>query len=518
MKKTAFVALLAGMAAAASGQSLKVGDDAPKLSVEKFLKGKEVKSLEKGTPYVIEFWATWCGPCIAGIPHLSETQEKYADSGLRVIGVAGFERPQTTEERLAGLSTFMEERGDDMAYTVAYDDDRSMSADWMKPAERNGIPAAFVIDRQGKIAFIGHPMSAEFDEAVAKVSTKSAADDRPFALMVGDKAPELAISEWVKGSPVKKFEKGNVYVVEFWATWCGPCINGMPHVTELQKEYGDKVTIIGVNIWDDPANVEPFMKDRGEDKPSGDELMGYTVAIEAKDDDNDIRNGVMAKEWMRAAGRNGIPSAFIVDREGKIAWHGHPMQMDEPLAKVVAGEWDTAAESKKAEKVAAGQAQAQKLNQEYMQAMRSGDTDAAIKALDQLIEIDAERYAMAKYTTLLQADRYDDAYAFARDMMPHVQDNSMALNQIAWFMVDPEARPEQQDLDLALKAASRAAELTSHKDPAILDTLACVHWDRGEKEKALEIQKKAVEHAQGTQFEEELEGRLEWFKKELGKG
>src|SRR5690606_432472 len=114
--------------------------------------------------------------------------------------------------------------------------------------------------------------------------------------MTGNKAPKHAISEWVKCDPITKFEKGQVYVVEFWATWCGPCIAGMPHVSELQKEYGDKVKIIGVNIWDDPANVDPFMKDRGEQQ-SGDQLMGYRVAIEAKDDDSDVRNGVMAKEW-----------------------------------------------------------------------------------------------------------------------------------------------------------------------------------------------------------------------------
>ncbi len=70
-------------------------------------------------------------------------------------------------------------------------------------------------------------------------STTLAADtkERPFKLMVGDQAPALSIGNWVKGSPVKSFEPGKVYVIEFWETWCGPCIRNIPHVNEIQKEY-----------------------------------------------------------------------------------------------------------------------------------------------------------------------------------------------------------------------------------------------------------------------------------------
>src|SRR5262245_13119104 len=66
-------------------------------------------------------------------------------------------------------------------------------------------------------------------------------------LKVGDKAPALAVDVWVKGDKVEKFDNGKVYVVEFWATWCGPCIANIPHLGKVQKEFKEKgVTVIGV--------------------------------------------------------------------------------------------------------------------------------------------------------------------------------------------------------------------------------------------------------------------------------
>jgi thiol-disulfide isomerase/thioredoxin len=53
---------------------------------------------------------------------------------------------------------------------------------------------------------------------------------------VGDDAPPLVQGTYVQGEPVREFEQGKVYVVEMWATWCGPCVQAMPHVTELQRE------------------------------------------------------------------------------------------------------------------------------------------------------------------------------------------------------------------------------------------------------------------------------------------
>jgi thiol-disulfide isomerase/thioredoxin len=141
----------------------------------------------------------------------------------------------------------------------------------------------------------------------------------------GAKAPELSIKRWLKGTPVKALPKG-VVVVEFWATWCGPCVESIPHVTKLAKA-NPKATFIGVSIWEDDKGgaLEKFIADMGD-------KMDYNVAYSGN------QTG-MAQTWMAASGQNGIPSAFII-KDGIVQWIGHPMAMDKPLEAVVSGTHD----------------------------------------------------------------------------------------------------------------------------------------------------------------------------------
>jgi len=140
-------------------------------------------------------------------------------------------------------------------------------------------------------------------------------------LKVGDPAPKLQTGKWVQGEPVKDLAKGKAYVVEFWATWCGPCRASIPHLNETYNKFKDKgLIVIGQNCWErDDSLVEPFVKKMGD-------KMTYRVALDDKSSD---KAGEMAKTWMEAAGRNGIPSAFLVNTKGVIAWIGHPMALKE---------------------------------------------------------------------------------------------------------------------------------------------------------------------------------------------
>ncbi len=516
---TAAMMVLA-VGSAVNAQALQVGSNAPKLSVENWIRGTEVSGFEKGKVYVVEFWATWCGPCMKSIPHLSKLSDEMKD--VTFIGVAASEKGETSEAKQQVLTTWLgKDSNPQITYTVAFDADRSMIADWMKPAGQNGIPCAFIVNKDSKIEWIGNPLSvAEFDGALAKARGgsdgygKADPQDKPYALMVGDRAPELQIASWVKGDPITGFEKGKTYVVEFWATWCGPCIAGMPHLSELQKKYKDKgVTIVGVNIWDEAKNVKPFMDDKG-----GDEKMQYTVAIERMKEDK----GLMAESWMKAAGRNGIPSAFIVNGEGKVAWVGHPMQMDKPLEQVVAGTWDL--EKAAAEHLRVSQKEAEKQNamnadKKIAELYNDGKYDDGFKLLQKVADTDvtaARELAQNYFMGAMDKKNFEAAYRLGNQVVEAEIGNDWTfLNLMAWTIVDPQARPAKQDLDLALKASLRANKISEDKNPAVLDTVAAVYWDKNDRTEALKWQEKAVKHSGGTQFEAELKGRLEEYKKAM---
>src|SRR5579862_5518857 len=147
-------------------------------------------------------------------------------------------------------------------------------------------------------------------------------------LSVGLPPPSLEVAKWYKGEPVTGFDSNKTYVVEFWATWCGPCRESIPHLTELAKANKD-VTFIGVSIWEDEngTNISKFVKDMGD-------KMDYHVGYSSNKDG-------MAKTWMAAAGQNGIPTAFVVKND-EIKWIGHPMELGEPLSQIKAETFDEA--------------------------------------------------------------------------------------------------------------------------------------------------------------------------------
>lgn len=114
-----------------------------------WIKGSPVETFQSGHVYVVEFWATWCPPCRASIPHLTELQEKYQDKNLTIIGISN-EDPDVAKP-------FVEKMGEKMDYVVASDPQRKVHENYMKAFGIGGIPHAFVIDQKGQIVWHGHP-------------------------------------------------------------------------------------------------------------------------------------------------------------------------------------------------------------------------------------------------------------------------------------------------------------------------------------------------------------------------
>ncbi|WP_197231712.1 TlpA family protein disulfide reductase [Novipirellula artificiosorum] len=100
---------------------------------------------------------------------------------------------------------------------------------------------------------------AEATATVPNLPTRQS-DTPPAKLGIGDPSPSLHLAKWIKGEPVESTLSGKVHVVEFWATWCGPCRAGMPHISALQSEFSDEVAFIGVTR-ENESTVTGFLED-----------------------------------------------------------------------------------------------------------------------------------------------------------------------------------------------------------------------------------------------------------------
>ncbi|HYF14214.1 MAG TPA: redoxin domain-containing protein [Phycisphaerales bacterium] len=346
-------------------------------------------------------------------------------------------------------------------------------------------------------------------------------------LAVGDKAPALKVEKFVKGSPVTEFKPGHIYVVEFWATWCGPCVRGMPHLTDVQKKFDGKATIIGVNIWEENKYTDETLAKVQEFVRKKNDVMGYTVAY-------DGAAKAMDKAYMQAAEQNGIPCAFVVSGDGRVAYIGHPADenFEGTIQKLVDGKFDMEsaasdyqnqleqerkARAEAEKKVDPKVKEARKLMADGRALVEEGKVEEGFAKMDEAAAKSpnfAFGVGMTKFDHWMTKGDYAKASAVANKLIEGpAKDNPMALNQIAWGIVDPEAQIATRDVDTAMKAAQRASELTNNEDGAILDTLARCYWLKGDKAKAVELQKKAIEHA-----DSELKADLEKVLKEYEAG
>lgn len=283
-------------------------------------------------------------------------------------------------------------------------------------------------------------------------------------LWIGSAAPALQLSHFPRGEPIASLEPGQIYVIEMWATWCGPCIAAFPHVASLQEKYGDKIRVIGVNVWEGSegdARVEQINEFVAEHTE-----MRYTVAIE--------EGTAMVDTWMKPSGRSGIPAAFIVDGAGTVVWLGHPMAMDEPLEQVIKGEYDIEAAT---EKMWLGHLTSIAYDQMYI-AESKADTDRLHEVAGTLV--------------------FDAFY-----------DAPQPINAISWLLLNYEkATPEIYQL--AYNAAQRACELTDWEDWMILDTYALAAHKTGDNDTAVKWQKKAIERSHASD-KKLLESQLKLF-------
>jgi thiol-disulfide isomerase/thioredoxin len=160
----------------------------------------------------------------------------------------------------------------------------------------------------------------------------------PPEFKIGMTAPPIITEYWLN-EPTRKVDltDGRVYLIEFWATWCSPCLRKMPRLVELQKEIGeDRLAIVAISS-ESREGVTGFLDREGtNEQTAGSQVLEHSKSISIGVD----RDSYTLRAYMVASGFRAIPTLFIVGKSGQVEWAGSSEDCEAVLRQVLEGSWD----------------------------------------------------------------------------------------------------------------------------------------------------------------------------------
>ncbi|MBI3868981.1 MAG: TlpA family protein disulfide reductase [Verrucomicrobia bacterium] len=278
---------------------------------------------------------------------------------------------------------------------------------------------------------------------------------------LGTAAAPWTIREWIQGGPVSwgGAQDTNIYVIEFWATWCGPCLQSIPHLTRLRRKYQDRgVVFVGVSR-EEPEAVRPYVRRMGTN-------MTYAVALDSKD--------ATTRAYLGAFGESAIPRAFVIGRDRRILWTGHPLAgLDEIIQDILEGRYTL-------ERAKAGS--------EFLR--------------------DAQRYLLISSTV----GSTPETLRVGKRIVEEAKDQPHLLLQFAQVILF-DNRIKGRDLKLALDAANQAVAATKRQDLGALQIYAHALSMSSRREEAIAVVQEAIGRATQPAEKQALESDLAAFRK-----
>jgi cytochrome c biogenesis protein CcmG/thiol:disulfide interchange protein DsbE len=126
---------------------------------------------------------------------------------------------------------------------------------------------------------------------------------------IGKKAPEFHVEKWIGPQPETK---GKFILIDFWATWCGPCRKAIPELNNFHNKFKDKLVVIGISSESEETVLKMTTP-----------VIEYYSAFDTK--------RKMEKELKVV----GIPHCILIDPDGIVRWQGFPLMEGYELTEKV---------------------------------------------------------------------------------------------------------------------------------------------------------------------------------------
>lgn len=298
---------------------------------------------------------------------------------------------------------------------------------------------------------------------------------------------------WLQGDPITEMKADKLYLFEFWATWCGPCIAQMPHMEELYQatKDDDNVIIVGVNVFD-ATPVEKLKSFIARKK------ITYPVAADG------ARSGNVAKFWLKPLGITGIPHAIAV-RNQELIWHGHPSKLNTKFIQQLSEPGFSAMDVQVAvdKKKVAEAAEKERFLKNVRTVYQSSPENVAEQA-DKLVAgdhrgaEDVRGFRTAAFSVLFNNGKHKEAQQQLKKLVGETPDHAINLIRVATMIITTDEL-ENKDLGIAVQCLERFIELNPRGASNAYKRMTDAKLMQGDREGAIAAAENAVKTSRPQQ-------------------
>ena len=285
---------------------------------------------------------------------------------------------------------------------------------------------------------------------------------------------------WLQGEAITEYKKDTLYIFEFWATWCGPCIKAMPHMEELYQAFkGHKeLEIVSINVMDRTPRKKllKFLKKR---------KVNVTYKLAA----DDIKNGPVQKFWLEPLDQRGIPHVIAV-RNGELIWRGHPNTLNKKLlTALLSKDFKSKIVMQKKKKNLLDELRKTILND--ARSKKYSEVKAGFKKLAKFDKAKISQTFRRCFNSYVSGKNEAEAQDLAEFIVQNHATDAMTLVHVTYAVLNTEGLLKRENA-FALSCANKVLELKKN-DPIGLELKAQALFNMGKIEAAIALQKRAIE-------------------------